>query len=98
MPVKALLQRWLLKNWGDAYIDTGAMYRAVTYKFLQMHIPFDEEIVGKVADEIDITFKPKDGLNMVFVDGTDVTEEIRTSEAQIMYQEYQRFLLCAPLW
>ena len=77
---KSTIAKMVAEKLEYAYIDTGAMYRAVTYKFLQMHIPFNEEIVGKVASEIDITFKPQDGLNMVFVDGTDVTEEIRSSE------------------
>lgn len=60
------------------YIDTGAMYRAVTYKFLQSGLPFNEELVGKLAGDINICFKPEDGLNRVFADGEDVTEEIRS--------------------
>lgn len=60
------------------YIDTGAMYRAVTYKFLQSGLPFNEELVGKLAGDINICFKPEDGLNRVFVDGEEVTEEIRS--------------------
>ena len=60
------------------YIDTGAMYRAVTYKFLQSGLPFNEELVGKLAGNINICFKPEDGLNRVFVDGEEVTEEIRS--------------------
>ena len=60
------------------YIDTGAMYRAVTYNFLQSGLPFNEELVGKLAGNINICFKPEDGLNRVFVDGEEVTEEIRS--------------------
>lgn len=60
------------------YIDTGAMYRAVTYKFLQSGLPFNEELVGKLAGDINICFKPEDGLNRVFIDGEEVTEEIRS--------------------
>ena len=60
------------------YIDTGAMYRAVTYKFLQSGLPFTEELVGKLAGDINICFKPEDGLNRVFIDGEEVTEEIRS--------------------
>ena len=77
---KSTIAKMVAEKLGYAYIDTGAMYRAVTYKFLQMHSAFDEEIVGKIADEINIVFMPKDGVNMVFVDGMDVTEEIRSSE------------------
>lgn len=60
------------------YIDTGAMYRAVTYKFLQSKMPFNEKFVGKLAGDINICFKPEDGLNRVFVDGEEVTDEIRS--------------------
>ena len=77
---KSTIAKMVAEKLGYAYIDTGAMYRAVTYKFLQMHSSFDEEIVGKIADEINIVFFPRDGVNMVFVDGMDVTEEIRSSE------------------
>ena len=77
---KSTIAKMVAEKLGYAYIDTGAMYRAVTYKFLQMHSSFDEEIVGKIADEINIVFLPRDGVNMVFVDGMDVTEEIRSSE------------------
>lgn len=77
---KSTIAKMVAEKLGYAYIDTGAMYRAVTYKFLQLNIPFDENIVGRVADEINITFKPQDGLNMVFIDGTDVSEEIRSSD------------------
>lgn len=77
---KSTIAKMVAEKLGYAYIDTGAMYRAITYKFLQMNIPFDENIVGKVADEINIAFRPQDGLNMVFVDGADVSEEIRSSD------------------
>ncbi|MGL5206262.1 MAG: (d)CMP kinase [Acidaminococcaceae bacterium] len=77
---KSTIAKMVAEKLGYAYIDTGAMYRAVTYKFLQLNIPFEEHIIGKVADEISITFKPQNGLNIVFVDGTDVSEEIRSSE------------------
>jgi cytidylate kinase len=58
VPLKAPLQKWLQKNWDMPILIPGAMYRAVTLNFCRC-IFFDEEIVGKVADEIDITFKPR---------------------------------------
>ena len=41
---------------GFAYIDTGAMYRAVTWKLLQTGETFTPELAGKLAHEICITF------------------------------------------
>ena len=65
---------------GFAYIDTGAMYRAVTWKLLQTGEPFTPELAGKLASEICITFRPENAVNRVFVDGTEVTDAIRTAE------------------
>jgi cytidylate kinase len=65
---------------GFAYIDTGAMYRAVTWKLLQTGEAFSPELAGKLANEICITFRPENAVNRVFVDGTEVTDAIRTAE------------------
>ena len=65
---------------GFAYIDTGAMYRAVTWKLLQTGEPFTPKLAGKLASEICITFRPENAVNRVFVDGTEVTDAIRTAE------------------
>ena len=62
------------------YIDTGAMYRSVAWKFLQSKQDFSPELVSKLAAEMTITFKQEAKLNRVFVDGLEVTDEIRTPE------------------
>lgn len=62
------------------YIDTGAMYRSVAWKFLQSKQDFSPELVSKLAAEMTITFKQESKLNRVFVDGLEVTDEIRTLE------------------
>ena len=38
------------------------------------------ELAGKLANEIRITFRPENAINRVFVDGTEVTDAIRTAE------------------
>ena len=65
---------------GFAYIDTGAMYRAVTWKLLQTGKAFSPELAGRLANEINISFRPENAVNRVFVDGTEVTDAIRTAE------------------
>ena len=57
---------------GYTYIDTGAMYRAVALKVLQSSKPV-EEIIKDVEIKLDAAGK-------VFLDGVDVTKEIRTPE------------------
>ena len=63
------------------YIDTGAMYRAITYAALQENVDLtDEEKLAELLKRTDIELiTTKDGQK-VFVNGTDVTEAIRTDE------------------
>lgn len=63
---------------GFAYIDTGAMYRSVTWKLLQKGEPFSEGLAGRLAREIRISFRPEGARNRVFVDETEVTDAIRS--------------------
>jgi cytidylate kinase len=63
---------------GWLYLDTGAMYRALTVKVLEEKIPLeDREKIGRLAQSTRIELVPdKDGIK-VAVDGKDVTTEIR---------------------
>lgn len=59
------------------YIDTGAMYRAVTLKCLQNKVNIEnEDEVIKLAKKTEIDFKE----NNIYLDGKVVNEEIRTIE------------------
>lgn len=59
------------------YIDTGAMYRAITYKVLQSGIDINNENeVIEIAKKSDIDFKD----NNIYLDGKILKEEIRTLE------------------
>lgn len=65
---------------GYAYIDTGAMYRAVTLYFLQNHVSLtNPKEVQKALDNIEISFhyNPKAKRNEVFLNGLSVEDEIR---------------------
>lgn len=59
------------------YIDTGAMYRAITYKVLQSGIDINNENeVIEIAKKSEIDFKD----NNIYLDGKILKEEIRTPE------------------
>ena len=61
------------------YIDTGAMYRAVTLKILQTGIDIsDTSALAQLLKDITIDCKQKDGSIRVYVNRIDVTDEIRT--------------------
>ena len=65
------------------YIDTGAMYRAVTLKAMQKNIPFSNiNRLAQIAKKIRIRFVEASGSvgQRIFLDGRDVTEKIRTPE------------------
>ncbi|CEN86886.1 cytidylate kinase [[Clostridium] sordellii] len=59
------------------YIDTGAMYRAITYKVLTNNIDInDENAIVEIAKNSDIDFKD----NNIYLDGKILKEEIRTPQ------------------
>lgn len=76
---KSTLAKALAKNLDYTYIDTGAMYRAVTL-FLQQHAinPEETEQVRSKLSDIKISFAKVNGENHTFLNGTDVEKEIRT--------------------
>jgi len=66
---------------GFVYLDTGAMYRAITLKALRKSIsPDDEKSLAKIARESKLDLTEMDGKNKVYLDGEDVTELIRKPE------------------
>jgi cytidylate kinase len=75
----------LAKRLGFIFLDTGVMYRAVTWAVLQAGLSiFDEKAVSKLVENISLEIKKpslSDGRsNDVFVDGKDITWEIRKED------------------
>jgi len=63
------------------YVDTGAMYRALTLKAINEKIPFsDEEKLIEMAKNTEIELQDNDTGYRVLLDGRDVSEAIRTEE------------------
>lgn len=78
---KSTTARLVARRLGYLHLDTGAMYRAMTLRMLREGIRLDrEDEVARVARDTDIVLaRSKDG-NRVFLQGEDVTEEIRMPE------------------
>ena len=75
---KSTLAKALAAELDYTYIDTGAMYRAVTYYFLQQQIDLtDADAVAKALGEIAIDFRPGPDGNHTFLNGEDVSSQIR---------------------
>jgi CMP/dCMP kinase len=74
---KSTVGRALAKRLGLDYLDTGAMYRAVTFAALRRGLdPSDDDDVAKVSERVELTV----GDDTVTVDGVDATVEIRGRE------------------
>lgn len=74
---KSTISKLIAKKLNINYIDTGAMYRAVTYKCLSEGVDVkNEEAVIEVAKRTDIDFRD----NNIYLDSKIVNEEIRTRE------------------
>jgi len=64
---------------GYTYLDTGAMYRAMTVKALKTGIDLDDpDALARQARETDIAIRPDPDGTRVILDGVDITDEIRT--------------------
>ena len=62
------------------YIDTGAMYRAITFLAIRNKILDDEKLIISLAEESEIKLEFVDGETKVFVNDEDLTGDIRTVE------------------
>ena len=77
---KSTVAKLAAKELGYTYIDTGAMYRAVAWKTLQQKADVTDALILDVARDIDVRLAYQAGVTQVFVDGQDITGEIRTPE------------------
>jgi cytidylate kinase len=75
---------------GYTYIDSGAMYRAVTLYFEQNHISLsNKNEILKALDNIEISFlvNPKTGQNETYLNGLNVEDEIRDMKISNMVSQ-----------
>ncbi|MFT5765263.1 MAG: cytidylate kinase [Saprospiraceae bacterium] len=78
---KSTLAKALSKSLGYIYVDSGAMYRAVTLYFLQNKVDInDEEAIGLALEEIQVSFKNIAGQNTTFLNSVNVEDQIRSME------------------
>lgn len=78
---KSTVAKIIAKRFGYVYCDTGAMYRSVTWAALENGIDVsDTKQVIDLARQIKITFEPGQPDQRVFVDGHEVTKDIRTEK------------------
>lgn len=72
---KSTISKLIAKNLGINYIDTGAMYRAITYKCIKEDIDVNDiQRVVDLCSRTDVDFVD----NYIYLDGQRLNEEIRT--------------------
>ncbi|MDQ3130719.1 MAG: (d)CMP kinase [Acidobacteriota bacterium] len=78
---KSTLGKMLAKNLNLLYLDTGAMYRAVGLAVVNRKINFDDKLkVSEIAENSIIELVGEPEKLQIFLDGKDVSAEIRTNE------------------
>ena len=78
---KSTIAKIVAEKLGYTYIDTGAMYRSITYKALTNHIDINDELaMTQLLLDSTIELKPSKNGQLVILDDQDVSEELRSNE------------------
>lgn len=78
---KSTIAKKLAKDLGFVYVDTGAMYRAMAYYFIQNGISADDEkAIEEACPNVDVTIVYEDGQQQVILNGENVNGVIRNEE------------------
>lgn len=92
---KSTVAKQIAEHLSIVYIDTGAMYRAITYKALQQKVDVqNEQLLTALLADTDIQLSYNGSGQRVFLDGKDVTEAIRKEEVSnyVSYVASHRFI------
>ena len=78
---KSTIAKRLAKKLGFIYVDTGAMYRAMAYYFLQHDIDAkDEKAIAAACPDVDVTITYENREQQVLLNGENVNGVIRNEE------------------
>ena len=89
---KSTVSKTLARKLNYIYLDTGALYRALAYKTLQLKISLDEvSALADLCSNTTVVLKNIDGQMKVYVDGEDVEEKIRTEEVGLAASKISTF-------
>lgn len=90
---KSTAARLLARKLGASFLDTGAMYRAVTLAAMRAGVDLnDEQKLLDITQTCEFQFSVKAGKTTVHIDNTDVTELIRSPEVTAN----ARYIAAAP--
>lgn len=90
---KSTIAKILAEKLGFVYVDTGAMYRTIALACINAGIDLDdEEAVSSIAMDAPISIKYIDRVQNMFLDGKNVSSEIRTEEVSKAASDTSKFL------
>lgn len=96
---KSTLAKSLANELDYIYIDSGAMYRAVTYMFLQKGIsPDNMSAIDHEMATIDIHFKRKGNSDQLYLNGQQLEDELRSVEVTARLAFMLQYQLLEPDW
>ncbi len=87
---KSTVAKLLAKELGYLYLDTGAMYRAITFSVIRKNIFNDLGGIIDFVQRVTLQMKYENGVTKVFVNGEEVTDFIRTHEVSGKVSEISR--------
>ncbi len=87
---KSTSAKLIAKKLGFIYLDTGAMYRAVTYLALKNKIIDDENAIVKLVENSTMELSFTDGKTIVILNDEDVTDAIRSFDVNSKVSEVSK--------
>lgn len=82
---KSTIAKRIAKELKFIYVDTGAMYRAMAYYFLQNQVNSeDTQTMSQLSKQVDITISYLNGEQQVLLNGENITSHLRTEAVGIM--------------
>lgn len=88
---KTTTARLLAERLGFTYIDTGAMYRALTLAALEHGVPMNDEALAALLERSSIELRHTPQGQRTYLDGRDVTERIRMPDVTAHVSQVSSF-------
>lgn len=88
---KSTVARLVARELSYIYVDTGAMYRAITWYMLREGIAAEEhELVGRKVHDMAIELLPEKDVQKVLINGEDMTPHIRSLQVSGQVSQYSK--------
>ena len=87
---KSTAAKNIAQKLGFTYLDTGAMYRAITFIALRNGIAEETSAVIEMVRQINLKLRFENGVTRVFVDDEEVTEQIRSTDVNAMVSDISK--------